>query len=78
MSINGLVDASRKWYNKVKSVLLSLKLKMAKGDPSIFYYYKNDKRSGVLAIHVDDFLSAGDVLFSKDIILANLQNFRNW
>ena len=48
----GLVDASLKWYKKVKSVLLSLKSKMPKGDPSIFYYYKNDKLSGIVAIHV--------------------------
>ena len=40
-----LVDASRKWYNKVKSVLLLLKLKMSKDGPSVFYYYKNDKLS---------------------------------
>ena len=32
----GLVDISRKWYNKVKSVLLSLNLKRSKGDPSLF------------------------------------------
>ena len=51
----GLVDASRKWYNKVKSVFLLLKLKMSKGDPLIFYYYKNDKLSGIVAIHFDDF-----------------------
>ena len=48
----GLVDASRKWYNKVKSVLLSLNLKRLKGDPSLFYYYKNDKLSGIVAVRV--------------------------
>ena len=66
----GLVDASRKWYNKVKSVLLSLNLKMSRGDPSIFYYYKDDKLAGIIAIHVDDFLWAGDLLFSNNIISA--------
>ena len=40
---------------------------MSKGDPSIFYYYKNDKLSGIVAIHADDFLWAGDVSFSKDV-----------
>ena len=62
-----LTNVSQKWYNKVKPVLLSLKLKVSKGDPSIFYYYKNDKLSAIVA---DDFLWAGDVLFSKDIIAA--------
>ena len=51
----------------MKPVLLSLKLKVSKSDPSIFYYYKNNK---LLAIVADDFLWAGDVLFSKDIIAA--------
>ena len=41
---------------------------MSKGDPSIFYYYKNDKLSGIVAINVDDFLWPGDVSFRKDII----------
>ena len=36
-----------------KSVLLSSKLKMLKGDPSISYCYKNDKLSMIVAIHVD-------------------------
>ena len=66
----GLVDASRKWYNKVKSVLLSRNLKMSRGDPSIFYYYKDDKLAGITAIHVDDFLWDGDLLFSNNIISA--------
>ena len=45
----GLADASRKWYSKVESVLLSLNLKMSRGDLSIFYYYKDDKLAGVIA-----------------------------
>ena len=54
----------------MKSVLLSLHLKISKGDPSMFYYCKNDKPSGVVITHVDNFLWAGDVSFSKHIIPA--------
>ena len=43
---------------------------MSKGDPSIFYHYKNDKLSGIVALHIDDFLWAIDILFSRDIIPA--------
>ena len=64
----GLVDASGKWYVKVKSALISLNLSMSKGNPSIFYYHKNDKLSGLIAIHVDDFLWSGDEFFSEHII----------
>ena len=38
----GLSDALHKWYNRVKSFLLSTGLKMSKGDPSIFYYYSDN------------------------------------
>ena len=65
----GLVNASRKWYNKVKSVLLSLNLKMSKGDPSLFYYYQNDKLLGIVAIHVNDFLWAGEYHLAKILYL---------
>ena len=64
----GLVDASRKWYEKVKSALISLNLSMPKGDPSIFYYHKNDILSGLIAIHVDDFLWSRNEFFSEHII----------
>ena len=63
-----LVDASRKWYEKVKSVLISLNLSMSKGDLSIFYYHKNEKLSGLIAINLDDFLWSGDEFFSEHII----------
>ena len=43
---------------------------MWRGDPSIFYYYKDEKLAGIIAIHVDDFLWAGDLLFSNNIISA--------
>ena len=38
----GLVDASRQWYNTVQQVLLELGFKMAKADPSLFYYKNNN------------------------------------
>ena len=58
-----LVDASRQWYNTVKQVLLSLCFKMSKADPSLFYYQNNNKLEGIIAIHVNDFLSAGNEHF---------------
>ena len=64
----GLVDASCKWYEKVKSVLISLNLTTSKDDPSIFYYHKNDKLSGLIALHVDDLLWSGNEFSSEHII----------
>ena len=73
----GLVDASHKWFEKVKSVLISLNLSMSKGDPSLFYYHKNDKLSRLIAIHVDDFLWSGNELFSEHIIPQLSKIFTN-
>ena len=52
-------DASRKWYNRVKTYLLSIGLVMSKADPALFYYHDNNNLIGMIAIHVDDFLWSG-------------------
>ena len=57
-SVYGLGDVSRKWYNRVKFFLLSIGLKMSKGEPSIFYYYNNVLQD-LTAIFVDDFSWSG-------------------
>ena len=64
----GLVDASRKWYVKVKDVLISLDVKMSKADPSLFYYHHNNEPQGIIAIHVDDFLWCGNDYFFRNVI----------
>ena len=64
----GLADASRKWYIKVKGVLISLDVKMSKADPSLFYYYHNNELQGIIAIHVDDFLWCGNDYFFRNVI----------
>ena len=60
-----LFDASRQWYNTVKQVLLSLGFKMSKADPSLFYCQNNNELEDIFAIHVDDFLNAGNEQFLK-------------
>ena len=52
-SVHGLGDASRKWYNRVKYFLLWIRLKMSKGDLSIYYYYNDNVLQGSIAIFVD-------------------------
>ena len=39
--VHSLGDASSNWYNRMKSFLVSIGLKMSKGDASIFYYYND-------------------------------------
>ena len=66
-------DASRKWYNRVKTYLLSIGLVMSKADPALFYYHDNNNLIGMIAIHVDDFLWSGTNDFETNFI-SKLQN----
>ena len=40
----------------------------AETDPALFYYVKNEKLVGILALHVDDALYVGSAEFDKDVI----------
>ena len=73
--VYGLGDASCKRYNRVKSFLLSIGLKMSKGDPSIFYYYNGNVLQGLIAIFVDDFLWSGTNDFETSYISKLRKNF---
>ena len=68
-------DASKEWHNTVKQVLLSLGFKMSKVDPSLFYYQNNSKLEGIITMHVNDFLSAGNEYFFKNIIFKICKKF---
>ena len=41
---------------------------MSKADPSLFYYQINNELEGIITIHIDSFLSAGNEQFFNDII----------
>ena len=68
--IYGLGDASHKWYNSVKAYLLSIGLVMSKADadPALFYYHKDSNFTGMIAIHVDNFLWSGTTDFERNFI----------
>ena len=59
----------------MKSFLLSIGLKMSKGDPSIFYYYNDNVLQGLIAIFVDDFLWSGTNDFETGYISKLRKNF---
>ena len=67
-TIYGLMDAGRKWYLKVKEVLLCLNVQMSIYDESLFYLFQNGCLQGVIGIHVDDFFFAGTSLFYNTVI----------
>ncbi|VDI53393.1 Hypothetical predicted protein [Mytilus galloprovincialis] len=66
--VYGLVDASLKWYEKVKATLLDCGGTVSKIDSAVFYWYNEKGLTGVLAVHVDDFLWAGSSAFEKTVV----------
>ncbi|CAG2191494.1 unnamed protein product [Mytilus edulis] len=66
--VYGLVDASLKWYGKVKATLLDCGGTVSKIDSAVFYWYNEKGLTGVLAVHVDDFLWAGSSAFEKTVV----------
>lgn len=58
--VYGLTDASMKWYKRVKSTMIHLGGKMSSVDSALFIWHKNDCLQGLIAVHVDDFLWAGN------------------
>ena len=67
--VYGLNDASLKWYNRVKEVMLKSGAQMSKVDPALFFWNDDHGRlRGVLGCHVDDFIWGGDETFENEII----------
>ena len=58
----GLVDASLEWYQRVSDFMIDQGGIRSK-DPAILYWKEDDKLVGVLTVHVDDFMFAGDDAF---------------
>ena len=67
-AVYGLNEASRQWYNRVYDELLKLGLHRSMYDEALFYWKKNGKLEGVIAVHVDDFLFGGTDGFHKEVI----------
>lgn len=63
--VYGLNDASLHWYLRVKDVMTKCGAHISEVDPAVFIWSReNGDTMGVLACHVDDFIWAGDELFT--------------
>ena len=67
-----LSDASSNWYYRIKAFVLASRGKVLETDPSMFKWLENNSLTGVIIVHVDDFLFAGNKKSQKTVI-ANLQ-----
>ena len=65
--VYGLPDASLKWYEKVRKSMEGLNGKMSVLDNALFMWHKNGVLIGMIAVHVDDFLCAGNDIFLKKV-----------
>ena len=72
----GLKDASRNWYDKVAKKLEKEGFKKSYYDNAIFFLIKDDKLVGMIGLHVDDFLSAGNIEFTLEVIPKVLSIFQ--
>jgi len=68
-SAYGLCNAPLLWYEELKGALLNLGFQISPLDPCLFVLPKRDKKGihGVVGIHVDDGLGAGDKEFEEAI-----------
>ena len=64
----GLNDSPRNWYNSLKGFLLKAGCKNCSLDPGLFYLQVERKLMGLILIHVDDFLVAGNAKFKNEIV----------
>ena len=65
--VYGLDDASRFWYFRIREELNKLGCKMSKFDSAVFTYF-TDILEGILVVHVDDFMWAGNEKFEGTVI----------
>ena len=59
-SAYGLASAPRDWFIDVKNVLVKCGFTQCKSDPCLFLLSHENKTCGLIAMHVDDFVLAGE------------------
>ena len=69
-SVYGLNDDARAWYTKLKADLVSLSMKKSSLDPALFFYVEENNLAGLLCVHVDDILYAGNQTFEEKVVHA--------
>ena len=62
-TVYGLKDAAKAWYNKVVKVVEELGGERSRLEPNIFFWKIENKLSGILCSHVDDFCYGGTEAF---------------
>ena len=66
--VYGLQDASRKWFLRVSSEMCDLGFVRCPFEPALFIYQDAKVLSGLVILHVDDFLFAGTRSFVEEVM----------
>ena len=75
-SAYGLADAPLLWFKEATRRLVALNLKPQQLDKCTFCYYEKNKLAGMLILHVDDMLIAGDMATTFAMVVDKLkENF---
>lgn len=64
----GLNDAARQFYNSVTDEMVKLSCVQSTIDSALFLYRVNGKLAGLVAMHIDDFLHAGNADFDNHVM----------
>ena len=72
----GLLDGSRLFYLELRKKLESLGMKVLSGDSALFTKHENGKLIGLVCIHVDDLLMAGNNRFRSVITKKLFRHFK--
>lgn len=75
--IYGLNDAPRAWYKRVTQALIELKGVASAYDNALFLWHDiKGNLTGILAMHVDDFVFCGNTEFERDVIATLKEKFK--
>ena len=64
-AVYGLVNAPKKWWDRLKTSLIEHGFTSCAFDPCAFILRKSGKIHGVLGVHVDDVIGGGNQIFDR-------------
>ena len=67
-TIDGLCNAARAYYFRVKEELLKLRARICNLDSAFFFFASKESLQGVVCVYVVDFLWAGTAEFESKVI----------
>ena len=74
--IYGLDDAPRAWYERVEQELVSLGGKSSRYDDAVFLWHGEDSLTGMIVLHVDDFVYCGTRKWHENVMGSIQRKFK--